>query len=94
MVVVPSLRSRRDGTCELTFVKRKDFLRFLRTQMLGACMPAALSKVNLALPHDERSQIIGTSRETVSRATAEFCRKPFAILKSFTRTIQNEPAAE
>jgi CRP/FNR family cyclic AMP-dependent transcriptional regulator len=52
------------------------------------------SKVKLSLTHDEISQIIGTSRETVTRTLAEFRRRRFAILKGSTLTIQNNPALE
>src|SRR5664279_4252508 len=98
--------------CQLNFVKREDFLRFLQTHG-DACLQAAQhlskdcnsayqqirslglshsvperlarlllewsissnsnvdSKVKLSLTHDEISQIIGTSRETVTRTLAE-----------------------
>ena len=121
--------------CQLNFVKREDFLRFLQTHG-DACLQAAQhlskdcnsayqqirslglshsvperlarlllewsissnsnvdSKVKLSLTHDEISQIIGTSRETVTRTLAEFRRRRFAILKGSTLTIQNKPALE
>jgi CRP/FNR family transcriptional regulator len=121
--------------CQLNFVKRDDFLRFLQTHG-DACLQAAqhLSKdcqsayqqirslglshsvperlarllldwsiglnpkedckVRLSLTHDEISQIIGTSRETVTRVLAEFRKKRFAVLKGSTLTIHNKPALE
>jgi CRP/FNR family cyclic AMP-dependent transcriptional regulator len=121
--------------CQLNFVKREDFLRFLQTHG-DACLQAAQhlskdcnsayqqirslglshsvperlarlllewsissnsnvdSKVKLSLTHDEISQIIGTSRETVTRTLAVFRRRRFAILKGSTLTIQNKPALE
>jgi CRP/FNR family transcriptional regulator len=51
-------------------------------------------KVRLSLTHDEISQIIGTSRETVTRVLAEFRKKRFAVLKGSTLTIHNKPALE
>ena len=50
--------------------------------------------MKLSLTHDEISQIIGTSRETVTRVLAEFRKKQFAVLKGSTLTIQNKPALE
>jgi CRP/FNR family transcriptional regulator len=51
-------------------------------------------KVKLSLTHDEISQILGISRETVTRTLAEFRKKRFAVLKGSTLTIQNKPALE
>jgi CRP/FNR family transcriptional regulator, cyclic AMP receptor protein len=121
--------------CQLNFVKREDFLRFLG-QHSDACLQAAqhLSKdcqsayqqirslglsqsaperlarlllewsigsndkdnvkMKLSLTHDEISQIIGTSRETVTRVLADFRKKHFAVLKGSTLTIENKPALE
>jgi CRP/FNR family cyclic AMP-dependent transcriptional regulator len=51
-------------------------------------------KVKLSLTHEEIAQIIGTSRETVTRVLAEFRKKQIAILKGSTLTIRNKPALE
>jgi CRP/FNR family transcriptional regulator, cyclic AMP receptor protein len=40
--------------------------------------------------HEEIAQIIGTSRETVTRLLAEFKRKKFATLKGSTLLIHNK----
>lgn len=121
--------------CQLNFIKREDFLRFLQKHG-DACLQAAqhLSKdcqsayqqirslglshsaperlarlllewsvgfnasdevkVKLSLTHEEIAQIIGTSRETVTRVLAEFRKKQIAILKGSTLTIRNKPALE
>jgi len=46
-------------------------------------------KVKLALPHGEIAQIIGTSRETVTRVLADFRKRQIAVLKGSTLTIRN-----
>ena len=121
--------------CQLNFIKREDFLRFLQKHG-DACLQAAqhLSKdcqsayqqirslglshsaperlarlllewsvgfnnndevkVKLSLTHEEIAQIIGTSRETVTRVLAEFRKKQIAVLKGSTLTIRNKPALE
>jgi len=122
--------------CQVNFVKREDFLRFLREQG-EACMHAAeqLShnyhtaceqistlglahsvpeklarlllewseegeetkqgiRLKLALTHEEIAQIIGTSRETVTRALGDFKSKQLATLKGSTLLIQNKTALE
>jgi CRP/FNR family transcriptional regulator, cyclic AMP receptor protein len=121
--------------CQLNFIKRDDFLRFLQKHG-DACLQAAqhLSKdcqsayqqirslglshsaperlarlllewtvgfnnademkVKLSLTHEEIAQIIGTSRETVTRVLAEFRKKQIAVLKGSTLTIRNKPALE
>jgi CRP/FNR family cyclic AMP-dependent transcriptional regulator len=50
--------------------------------------------MKLSLTHDEISQIIGTSRETVTRVLADFRKKRFVLLKGSTLTIQNKPGLE
>jgi CRP/FNR family transcriptional regulator len=119
--------------CQLDFVKRDDFLKFLRDHG-DACLKAAqhLSKdcqsayqqvrslglshsapkklallmlewtaisvdkvepkVKLALTHEEIAQIIGTSRETVTRVLADFRKRQVAVLKGSTLTIRNKAA--
>ncbi len=122
--------------CQLNFIKREDFLRFLQNHG-DACLKAAqhLSRdcqsayqqiralglshsaperlarlllewsageaaidhglrVKVALTHEEIAQIIGTSRETVTRTLADFRRKQIAVLKGSTLLIRNKPALE
>jgi CRP/FNR family transcriptional regulator, cyclic AMP receptor protein len=117
--------------CQLNFIKREDFLKFLQAHG-DACLKAAqhLSKdcqsayqqirslglshsaperlarlllewtatstdqsepkVKLALTHEEIAQIIGTSRETVTRVLADFRKRQIAVLKGSTLTIRNK----
>jgi len=122
-------------TCQLNFVKRDDFLRFL-TQHNEASMQAAihLSRecqqayqqlrsfvmrsapqriarlilewshedaamssthgIKVALTHDEIGQIIGMSRETVTRTLTDFRKQHIAELHGSTLLIQNAPALQ
>ena len=51
-------------------------------------------RVKVALTHEEIAQIIGTSRETVTRTLADFRKKQIAVLKGSTLMIKNKPALE
>jgi len=121
--------------CQLNFVKRDDFVKFL-TQHADACMHAAVHLshecqqayhqlrsfvvtsaperiarlmldwshdesgmatshgIKVALTHDEIGQIIGMSRETVTRTLANFRKQRIAELHGSTLLIQNMPAIQ
>jgi CRP/FNR family transcriptional regulator, cyclic AMP receptor protein len=122
--------------CQLDFIRREDFLRFLQHHA-DACLNAAehLSKncqsayemirslglshsvseklarlllewssdgdvtkegirIKVALTHEEIAQLIGTSRETVTRVLSEFREKQLAQLRGSTLMILNKPALE
>jgi CRP/FNR family transcriptional regulator len=51
-------------------------------------------KVKLALTHEEIAQIIGTSRETVTRVLADFRKRQIATLKGSTLTVRNKAILE
>ncbi len=122
--------------CQVNFVKRDDFLRFLgqhaeasihvaqqlsdnyqtaceQVRSLGLSHSAPQKpatfllewsshgqktkkgiRVKLTLTHEEIGQIIGTSRETVTRTLGEFKNQQLAILKGSTLLIQNKPKLE
>ena len=122
--------------CQVNFVKREDFLRFLREhndvclrvaeqlsekyntacheiRSLGLSHSAAekLAKLllewslknggarqpdrmKLTLTHEEIAQMIGTSRETVTRLFADFKKRQLIQLKGSTLVIRNRPALE
>ncbi len=122
--------------CQVNFVRREDFLRFLRehadaalsaAQVLSNSYQAARgqirtlglagsaqeklarlllewsaggqetkqsTRVKLALTHEEIGQIIGASRETVTRGLAEFKSRHFASVHGSTLTIQDRAALE
>ncbi len=52
------------------------------------------SHIRLTLTHEEIAEMIGTSRETVSRLFSEFKRKQWLQLKGSTLIIRNKPALE
>jgi CRP/FNR family transcriptional regulator len=121
--------------CQLNFIKRDDFLKFLQAHG-DACLKAAqhlskdcqsayqqirslglshsatkrlanlllewtatsadkiCPKVKVALTHEEIAQIIGTSRETVTRVLADFRKRQVAVLKGSTLTIRNKAVLE
>jgi CRP/FNR family transcriptional regulator len=122
--------------CQLDFVKRDDFLRFLQNHG-DACLNAAqhlsqncqsayemirslgLShsvseklarlllewaddgettkdgiRIKISLTHEEIAQLIGTSRETVTRVLGEFREKQFAQLRGSTLLIRNKAGLE
>ncbi|MGD0693427.1 MAG: Crp/Fnr family transcriptional regulator [Terriglobia bacterium] len=122
--------------CQVNFIKREDFLRFLsghseasiraakqlsndyhiaceqvRSMGLSRSVPKKLAKfllewsnhgqevksgtrTKLTLTHEEIGQIIGSSRETVTRALGEFRAKQLAALSGSTLVIENKPALE
>lgn len=122
--------------CQLDFIRRDDFLRFLQHHG-DACLNAAqhlsqncqnayemirslgLShsvgeklarlllewasdgentkegiRIKISLTHEEIAQLIGTSRETVTRVLSEFREKKFAHLRGSTLMIMNRPGLE
>ena len=121
--------------CQLNFVKREDFLRFLREHN-EANMRAAIhlsiecqhayqhlrsfvmrsapqriarlildwsheeagmataTGIKVALTHEEIGQIIGMSRETVTRTLADFRKQGIAEFHGSTLRIQNQPALQ
>lgn len=121
--------------CQLNFVKREDFLRFLAGHP-EASMQAAIhlsnecqqayqhirsfvmrsapqriarlildwsqedsgmataTGIKVALTHEEIGQIIGMSRETVTRTLADFRKQGIAELHGSTLLIQNSPALQ
>ncbi len=122
--------------CQLDFIRRDDFLRFLQNHA-DACLNAAqhLSRncqsayemirslglshsvseklarlllewatdgditkegirIKVSLTHEEIAQLIGTSRETVTRVLSEFREKKYAQLRGSTLLILNKPGLE
>jgi CRP/FNR family transcriptional regulator, cyclic AMP receptor protein len=68
------------------------FARFLlETAAEGEVMDGAL-RVRLAMTHEEISQLIGTSRETITRLLSEFRRNEMAELKGSTLIVRNQLA--
>ncbi len=59
-----------------------------------AAKSADPSHIKMALTHEEIAEIIGTTRETVSRLFSEFKKKQLLQLKGATLIIRNRPALE
>jgi CRP-like cAMP-binding protein len=53
-----------------------------------------LGHARMALTHEEIAEIIGTTRETVSRLFSEFKKRQLLGLKGSTLLIRNRPALE
>src|SRR5215831_9691682 len=111
--------------CQLDFVRRDDFLRFLQNHG-DACQNAyemirslGLShsvseklarlllewatdgedtkegtRIKVSLTHEEIAQLIGTSRETVTRVLGEFRDKQLAQLRGSTLVIRDKAGLE
>ena len=68
------------------------FARFLLETTAGNEVNRGLPRVRLAMTHEEISQLIGTSRETVTRLLSEFRRNDLAELRGSMLIIHNRPA--
>ena len=68
------------------------FARFLLESTAEGEMSRGRVKVRLAMTHEEISQLIGTSRETITRLLSDFRRNDLAELKGSTLIIHNRPA--
>jgi CRP/FNR family transcriptional regulator, cyclic AMP receptor protein len=51
-------------------------------------------QVKVTLTHEEIAEMIGTTRETVSRLFSDFKKKQLLQVKGFTLVIRNKPALE
>jgi CRP/FNR family transcriptional regulator len=69
------------------------FARFLlQTAAADGEMSNGTLRVRLAMTHEEISQLVGTSRETITRLLSEFRRNDMAELKGSMLIIHNHPA--
>jgi CRP/FNR family transcriptional regulator, cyclic AMP receptor protein len=68
------------------------FARFLLESASDGKVSNGSVRVRLAMTHEEISQLIGTSRETITRLLSEFRRNDLAELKGSTLIIHNHPA--
>jgi CRP/FNR family transcriptional regulator len=68
------------------------FARFLLEIASGGEVSNGTVRVRLAMTHEEISQLIGTSRETITRLLSEFRRNSLAELKGSRLIIHNRPA--
>ena len=68
------------------------FARFLLDTAADGEVKNGTVHVRLAMTHEEISQLIGTSRETITRLLSDFRRNDLAELKGTTLIIHNRPA--
>ncbi|MFZ0798427.1 MAG: Crp/Fnr family transcriptional regulator [Terriglobales bacterium] len=68
------------------------FARFLLETAADGRVSNGTVRVRLAMTHEEISQLVGTSRETITRLLSEFRRNDLAELKGSTLVIHNRPA--
>jgi CRP/FNR family cyclic AMP-dependent transcriptional regulator len=68
------------------------FARFLLESAADGQISRGTVRVRLSMTHEEISQLVGTSRETITRLLSEFRRKDLAELKGSTLIIHNHPA--
>jgi CRP/FNR family transcriptional regulator, cyclic AMP receptor protein len=68
------------------------FARFLLDTAADSEVTNGTVRVRLAMTHEEISQLVGTSRETITRLLSEFRRNDMAELKGTTLIIRNHPA--
>ncbi len=68
--------------------------RLLLESVADAQTGGGVLRVKLPLTHEEISQLIGSSRETVSRTLAEFKKNRVAELKGSTLMIHDKAALE
>ncbi len=68
------------------------FARFLLETAADGKVSNGTVSVRLAMTHEEISQLIGTSRETITRLLSEFRRNALAEMKGSMLIIHNRPA--
>jgi CRP/FNR family transcriptional regulator len=68
------------------------FARFLLETAADGKVSHGAVRVRLAMTHEEISQLVGTSRETITRLLSEFRRNDMAELRGSTLIIHNHPA--
>jgi CRP/FNR family transcriptional regulator len=70
------------------------FARFLLETAADGEVSHGTVRVRLAMTHEEISQLIGTSRETITRLLSEFRRHDMVELKGSMLIIHNRPALQ
>ncbi len=70
------------------------FAKLLLAWTAGSNHSAEAAQLKLTFTHEEIAEMIGTTRETVSRLFSEFKKKQLLQLKGSTLVIRNKPALE
>jgi len=81
-------------TLGLAISPSEKFAKLLLSWSTAAPQNDGMSQLKLTLTHEEIGELIGTTRETVSRLFSEFKRKQLVQLKGATLVIRSRPALE
>ena len=68
--------------------------KFLLASATDGLVTNGVVRARLALTHTDIAQLMGTSRETITRTLAEFRQKDIAEIRASTLIIHNKPALE
>ena len=81
-------------TLGLTTSPSEKFAKLLLSWSSDSTDAAKTAQINMTLTHEEIAEMIGTTRETVSRLFSEFKKKQLLQVKGATLTIRNREALE
>src|SRR5450631_863185 len=81
-------------TLGLSSSPSEKFAKLLLSWSSDSTDAAKTAQINMTLTHEEVAEIIGTTRETVSRLFSEFKRKQLMTLKGATLVIRSRMALE
>ena len=81
-------------TLGLTRSPAEKFAKLLLSWCASTEQTNGSTQVKVTLTHEEIAEMIGTTRETVSRLFSEFKKKQLLQMKGATLTIRNKPALE
>ena len=81
-------------TLGLTSSPAEKFAKLLLSWESGNAAANGALQVKLTLTHEEIAEMIGTTRETVSRLFSDFKKKQWLQMKGSTLIIRNKPALE
>jgi len=81
-------------TLGLAISPSEKFAKLLLSWSTGGPQNDGASQLKLTLTHEEIGELIGTTRETVSRLFSDFKRKQLVQLKGATLFIRSRPALE
>jgi CRP/FNR family transcriptional regulator len=88
------------GACEvirsvgLTHSMSERLAKFLLASSIEGLITNGVVRTRFALTHEEISQLIGSSRESITRQLSEFRRRGIVELKDSTLIIHNKAALE
>jgi CRP/FNR family transcriptional regulator, cyclic AMP receptor protein len=68
--------------------------KFLLTSATDGQVTNGVVRARLALTHTDIAQLVGTTRETITRTLAEFRKKDIVEIRASTLIIHNKPALE